>query len=175
MTRTVRLRVCAREGCPTRYDDWDWQNVWPKRYCSMACYLAKPKVGPKPRVPLPRTASARNPRPISVASKEQAAKRNAGASIVSGATEGLDAAHLAPRGFRGGCDSPDCTVPLTREEHVDFDRGRLDLLPYLVAHGCLDEMAHALRHYAGDLPALLERLTGARWIAVERTLRGECA
>ena len=152
--RTTRARECARPGCETRYDDLDWQHAWSKRFCSAECARGK------------RSAIQTKRKPVSVASKEQAAKRRAGVSIVSGAREGLDAAHLCPRGL-GGCDHEDCTVPLTREEHRAFDAGELDLLRYLVP-GHVDEIAHALQHYRGDVPALLERLTGSRWVPVER-------
>jgi hypothetical protein len=148
--RTVRARECARDGCSTRYDDLNWDQPWPKKFCSAECARGKGRA----TIPTKR-------KPISVASKEQAAKRNAGVSIVSGASEGLDAAHLCPRGL-GGCDDPDCTIPLTRYEHTMFDKGKLDLLPYLVP-GHVDEIAHALHHYRGDVPALLERLTGCKW------------
>lgn len=153
--RTTRQRECTRQGCTVRYDDLNWNEPWPKKFCSAECARGKGRAS----IPTKR-------KPISAASKEQAAKRNAGVSVVSGASEGLDAAHLCPRGL-GGCDDPDCTVPLTRYEHTMFDLGKLDLLPYLVP-GHVDEIAHALRHYRGDLPALLERLTGCKWIAVEQ-------
>jgi hypothetical protein len=65
----------------------------------------------------------------------------------------------------GGCDDADCTVPLTRAEHRAFDAGELDLLPFLVPFH-VAELAHALGHFRGDIIALLERLTGVRWIPV---------
>lgn len=153
--RTTRQRECTRQGCTTRYDDLNWENPWPKKFCSAECARGKGRAS----IPTKRKA-------ISPASPQQRAKRAAGLSIVSGASEGLDPAHLCPRGL-GGCDDALCVVPLTRYEHEMFDRGKLDLLPYLVP-GHVDEIAHALHHYRGDLPALLERLTGAKWIAVEQ-------
>lgn len=151
--RSTRNRLCAREGCDTRFDDLNWENPWPRKYCSQECARGK-----RPTVQTRR-------KPVSVASKEQRAKRQAGVSIVSGESEGLDAAHLCPRGL-GGCDDADCTVALTRAEHRSFDAGQLDLLPYLVpAH--VDEIAHALHHYRGDVPALLERLTGRKWVPAD--------
>ena len=39
-------------------------------------------------------------------------------------------AHLAPRSL-GGCDDPDCVVPLCWMHHRAYDTGRLDLLPHL--------------------------------------------
>jgi hypothetical protein len=126
----------------------------------------------EPRATLARKPTVPARHSVSVASREQVAKRNAGASIVSGRTMGLDAAHICPRAL-GGCDHPDCTVPLTRAEHRAFDTPnprtgkRLDILPYLVAAGCHAELAHALEHYRCDLPALLERVTGEPWCPVD--------
>lgn len=152
--RTTRSRLCARDGCPVRFDDLNWENPWPRKYCSQECARGK-----RPTIQTRR-------KPVSVASREQRAKRQAGVSIVSGAREGLDAAHLCPRGL-GGCDDADCTVSLTRAEHRAFDAGELDLLPYLVAHQMHDELAHALAHYRCDLVALLERLTGRKWVPAD--------
>ncbi len=166
--RTTRARECSREGCQQRYEDFKWSQPWPKAFCSPLCALkAKPVPEPKPRAQLVTRAPSqpKRRRPISEASPAQRAKRAAGASIVSGETQGLDAAHLCSRGL-GGCDDPLCVVPLTREEHRALDSGQLDILPYLVAHKCYDEMAHALVHYRGDLIALLERLTGEKWAPV---------
>jgi hypothetical protein len=87
-------------------------------------------------------------------------------SIVS-AQYPVDAAHVWPRG-RGGCSDPLCVVPLTRAEHEAYDRGELDLLPYLLAHGLVAELQHALGHARGDLLGLLNLVTGERF-APERT------
>lgn len=152
-SRTYRSRECARCG-ELFTEEYPWPNPWPKLYCSAACHNRNTASAPK---------AAR--KPIAVASSEQAAKRNAGASIVSGETCGLDAAHLTPRPL-GGCEHPLCTVSLTREEHRAFDAGQLDILPYLIP-GYVDEIAHALGHYRGDLPALLERLTARRWVPAD--------
>ncbi len=156
--QTIRLRECARQGCEERFDDFRWSNPWPKAFCSAGCYRrARP----------PKVERERGP--ISAASPDQARKRALGASIVSGATRGLASAHLCSRGM-GGCDDPLCIVPLTHAEHEAFDRGDLDLLPHLVPRHA-GEMAHALIHYRGDLPALLERLTGVAWAPVDRKER----
>jgi hypothetical protein len=101
-------------------------------------------------------------RPISPASPEQRAKVRGAVSIVS--AEGpCDPAHLWPRGM-GGCDHPDCVIPLTRAEHRDFDLGFLDLLPHLIAQGCWVELAHAVLAHHVDPIALLHRTTGDRYI-----------
>ena len=79
---------------------------------------------------------------------------------VCGATELVDPAHLASRA-QGGCDHPDCVVPLCRFPcHRAFDDGRLDLLPHLEPRYRV-ELAHALSHLG--LIELLERLTAERW------------
>lgn len=78
----------------------------------------------------------------------------------------IDPAHLCPRSH-GGCDDPDCIVPLCRWCHRDFDiRRSLDLQPYLVGVWTA-ELAHALSHYGGDWIALGERLTGQRVVVIE--------
>lgn len=108
-------------------------------------------------------------RSVSPASAAQRAKVRETPSIISGGW-GCDAAHLWPRG-RQGCDSPLCVVPLTRLEHNAFDHGSLDLLPYLLQAGMVAEMQHALGHAEGNLPALLLRLTGERWIPASSARR----
>jgi hypothetical protein len=74
----------------------------------------------------------------------------------------IDPAHLCARG-QGGCDDPLCVVPLCRQCHRAFDDGRLDVLPHLI-YGHRLEIAHAVEHYQGDLIALLQRLTGSRYV-----------
>lgn len=61
----------------------------------------------------------------------------------------IDPAHLCSRGM-GGCDDPDCVVPLCRDGfgqgcHVLFDRGALDLLER-VTPAFNREVAHAVLH-----------------------------
>lgn len=60
----------------------------------------------------------------------------------------VDPAHVIPRSL-GGCNHEDCTVGLPRRVHRAYDRGEVDLLPYL-SH---DEQAHAVSH-VGILSAL---------------------
>lgn len=163
---TTRRRLCAHSDCDAVYDEpYPWPYPWPKAYCSASCHrAAKTPPTRKPRTKLRPAPSTTKRKPVAIASREQAAKRAAGASIVSGKTTGLDAAHLCPRDL-GGCSHELCVVPLTRAEHRAFDGGELDLLPYLVPLHT-PEIAHALVHYNGDLIALLERLTGLRWVPV---------
>jgi hypothetical protein len=63
-------------------------------------------------------------------------------------------AHLVPR-WLGGCDRSECVVPVCRLYRRSYDRGGLELLPYLEPdnHG---ELAHA-RLQLG-LIALLRRV-----------------
>jgi hypothetical protein len=75
--------------------------------------------------------------------------------IVCGTDRRIDPAHLIPRSL-GGCGDPLCVTALC---HRAYDRGELDLLPYLEpawrAH-----LTHAVGH-AGLIGAL-RRITGAR-------------
>ena len=72
----------------------------------------------------------------------------------------VDPAHITPRGV-GGCDDPLCICPLTRRNHLLYDRGELDILPYLT----LEEQAHAVLH-VGILGAL-KRTTGDNYVVGE--------
>ena len=117
----------------------------------------------RPKPALKRTYIPPRKGGISPASPAQRAKAKAGFCIVSGATEGVDPAHLWSRG-RGGCDSPDCVVLLRRDLHQQFDHGELDILPYLIAQGCWVELAHAVSTHQVDPISLLQRVTGERWV-----------
>jgi hypothetical protein len=105
------------------------------------------------RTPLGRT-------PVSPASEEQRAKVNGLPCLVCGRRP-VDPAHLVPRSL-GGCDHPDCVVPLDRRCHRAFDGGQLDLPPHLEPDHRV-ELAHALSHLS--LLELLRRVTGLRWAA----------
>jgi hypothetical protein len=64
--------------------------------------------------------------------------------IVCQQTKGITPAHLAPRSL-GGCDHPDCVVPLCWTHHRAYDMGQLELLPYLEPTW-RSEVAHAVTH-----------------------------
>ena len=85
------------------------------------------------RTPLRRSArlsgDAAAARPVSPASEAQRDKVAGLVCLVCGERP-VDPAHLVPRSL-GGCDHPDCVVPLCRVHHRRYDRGQLDLLPYL--------------------------------------------
>jgi hypothetical protein len=59
----------------------------------------------------------------------------------------------------GGCEEPECVVALCRLHHRAYDRGELDLLPYLEPLHRI-EIAHAVMHLG--LIGALRRLTGRR-------------
>ena len=119
------------------------------------------------RTPLVRAAPLRSvatptrgrqngsPRPSMRAADAQRAKLVGASCVVCGQTKGLTPAHLAPRS-RGGCDHPDCVVPLCWLHHRAFDTGRLELLPYLEPRR-RTEIAHAVGHLG--LVGALRRLT----------------
>jgi hypothetical protein len=75
-----------------------------------------------------------------------------------------DPAHLWPRGL-GGCDSPDCVIPLCRTCHrrLDDPSAAFDLLPALVDRGYWVELAHPILCHEVSLTPLLERVTGREW------------
>jgi hypothetical protein len=121
---------------------------------------------PKRRTELRRTARLvrRTPlrrRPFSPASEAQRAKVAGQACLVCGRRP-VDPAHLVPRSL-GGCDDPDCVVPLC-PCHRAYDLGQLDLLPWLEPR-FRAELAHALLHVG--LSRLLRRATGTRWAPVD--------
>lgn len=158
----TRRRICALPTCPVLFET-PHGGSWPAKYCSPTCHRAsKPKKAPQPRSTL-LTTTPRAQRPISPASTAQRLKRDLGACIVTGATTNVDPAHLCPRG-KGGCDDPLCVVPLARDVHRAFDDGQVDLMPYLCSSDYTAELQHALGHYRGNLLALLQRLTGTRWV-----------
>lgn len=99
--------------------------------------------------------------PLGHASAEQKAKVERFGCRVCGRMrdEGapIDPAHVTPRAI-GGCDHEDCVIPLCRAQHVQYDRGLLDLLPFL----SLREQAHAVSHL-GILRAL-KRTTGDNYV-----------
>ena len=68
----------------------------------------------------------------------------------------IDPAHLIPRSL-GGCGDPLCVVPLCRRCHRAYDRGELDLLPYLEP-AWRAQLAHAVGHLG--LIGALRRVSG---------------
>lgn len=91
---------------------------------------------------------------MSPASSLQRAKAREGCRVTG--AQHADPAHVVDRSL-GGCDDPLCVVPLSRIVHDAYDRGEVDLLPYL----SYAEQAHAVEHL-GILRAL-KRITGSEW------------
>jgi hypothetical protein len=83
--------------------------------------------------------------------------------IVCGTDRRIDPAHLIPRSL-GGCGDPLCTCPLCRPCHRAYDRGELDLLPYLEP-AWRAQLAHAVGHVG--LIAALRRITATRSAGVD--------
>jgi hypothetical protein len=76
--------------------------------------------------------------------------------MVCGTDRRVDAAHLIPRSL-GGCGHALCVTALCRPCHRAYDRGELDLLPYLEP-GSREQVAHAVGHVG--LIAALRRISG---------------
>jgi len=112
---------------------------------------------PTTRVPLRRRAALQQS-PSMAASEAQRAKVAAERCIVCHTPTRIDPAHVIPRSL-GGCDHPDCVVALCRLHHRAYDRGRLDLVPYLEP-GFRREAAHAVLHVG--LARALRRISGER-------------
>ena len=81
------------------------------------------------RKPLQRSSSPQRT-PSMVATDTQRAAVAGRSCIVCGADRRIDPAHLIPRSM-GGCGDPLCVIPACRVHHRAYDRGELDLLPYL--------------------------------------------
>jgi hypothetical protein len=77
----------------------------------------------------------------------------------------IDPAHLIPRSL-GGCGDAPCVTALCRWCHRSYDRGELNLLPYLEP-GSRAQLAHAVGH-VGRIGAL-RRISGGRQ---DPTVRG---
>jgi hypothetical protein len=99
---------------------------------------------------------------IAPASDAQRAKVAGQRCLVCGERP-VDPAHLVPRSL-GGCDEPDCVVPLCRIHHRMYDRGDLDPLPYLEPRHRA-ELAHGVLHLG--LVGLLRRVTTTEWVCLD--------
>jgi hypothetical protein len=117
----------------------------------------RPGPGPRRRTPLRRHAPSGGPGHLSAA-PAQRAKVAGRRCLVCGSVARVDPAHLIPRSL-GGCDEPDCVVPLCRTHHRVYDAGALDLLPFLEPRWRA-ELAHAVQHVG--LLGAIRRVTGRR-------------
>jgi hypothetical protein len=80
----------------------------------------------------------------------------------------IDPSHLTPR-RRGGCDHPDCVLPMCRHLgdpsgcHELYERGELDLLSIVISESWpayRSEVQHVLEHLTPV--EMVEQLAGAR-------------
>jgi hypothetical protein len=71
----------------------------------------------------------------------------------------IDPAHLWPRS-KGGCNHPNCVIPLCRSCHRIYDpSGGLELLPALVSKGYFAELAHPISAHEVSPNELVRHLT----------------
>jgi hypothetical protein len=103
------------------------------------------------RTPLERTAAM-------AATDAQRAAVAGRPCIVCQADRRIDPAHLIPRSL-GGCGDALCVVPVCRRCHRAYDRGDLDLVPYLEP-AWRSQVAHAAGHVG--LIGALRRISGRR-------------
>jgi hypothetical protein len=101
------------------------------------------------RTPLQRT-------PAMAATEAQRAAVAGRNCIVCGTDRRIDPAHVVPRSM-GGCGDPMCVIPACRAHHRAYDRGALDLLPYLEPEWRA-QVAHAVAHVG--LLGALRRISG---------------
>jgi hypothetical protein len=99
---------------------------------------------------------SRTRKAISPASPEQRRKVFDSRCINCGGL-GCDPAHLTSRA-QGGCNHPDCVVPLCRACHTAFDNGTIDLEPIIALREHRLEASHMATH--NSLRACLRRLNG---------------
>ena len=164
--RTKHMRLCARDGCERRFDDFG-QMPWPRAFCSEACWKAsKPAKPAKPRPQIRRTPATKKRKAISPASTGQRRAVQGRACIVCRQHAGeCDPAHIISRSvLTVGQDDPRAVVPLCRGCHDAYDQaGELDLLPYLEPH-YRSEIAYAVERYG--LLRTLQRVTNTHWTPV---------
>ena len=96
---------------------------------------------------------------ISPASPAQRGKVRDETCVNCGVGDHCDPAHLTPRSM-GGCDEPECVIPLCRPCHRAFDAGMLDLEPLLALKTFSEERAHMASHLT--LRQCMQRLNGLR-------------
>ena len=94
--------------------------------------------------------------PSMAATESQRAAVAGRGCVVCGIDRRIDPAHLIPRGL-GGCGDALCVIPACRAHHRAYDRGELDLLPYLEP-AWRPQLAHAVGHVG--LVGALRRISG---------------
>ncbi len=119
-----------------------------RRASSMRCHPGERKSNPEAALPPEEEQEARAPKAAHLAPTRP--------GLRSPAPEGReppvlvcdrkleDPVHMVRR-TDGGCDHPDCVIPLCRTHHRLYDSGQLNLGIYL-GRGCRPERAHARTH-----------------------------
>lgn len=162
--------------------------------CEHRNVFKKPGVGPKPRKPLAQKSAKRQAEEDSGARPKQRGTLKPGKGFSASKAQrdkvrllpcvgcghgddgfgfqeetGVDPAHLWPRG-KGGCDHPDCVLPLCRTCHRLFDQGELDLLPRLAGtEAWAKEQAHPILAHGVSPVELVRRLSGGSYEFVKRS------
>jgi hypothetical protein len=112
---------------------------------------------PRARKPLQRKTPLQRTNSMAATDAQRAAVAGR-CCIVCGANRRVDPAHLVPKSL-GGCGNALCVTALCRPCHRAYDRGALDLLPYLEP-AYRAQVAHAVGHVG--LIGALRRLTARR-------------
>jgi hypothetical protein len=99
---------------------------------------------------------SRSRKAISPASSDQRRKVLDAVCVYCG-NPGCDPAHLTAR-THGGCDHPDCVVPLCRNCHRAFDNGAIDLEPIIALPEFRVERSHMADHMS--FRQCIKRLNG---------------
>jgi hypothetical protein len=117
------------------------------------------------RRPTPLRAKTRLPRSKSLRRTPSMAATDARRTAVAGrscivcrSNKRVDPAHLIARSL-GGCGDALCVTALCRRCHRAYDRGELDLVPYLEP-AWRPQLAHAVGHVG--LIGALRRISGGR-------------
>jgi hypothetical protein len=109
------------------------------------------------RKPLQRTTPLQRTSSMAATDAQRAAVAGR-CCIVCGADRRVDPAHLVPKSL-GGCGHALCVTALCRVCHRAYDRGELDLVPYLEP-AWRPQLAHAVGHVG--LIGALRRISGRR-------------
>lgn len=115
------------------------------------------------RTPLRAKTTLRRAKPLERTASMAATERQRAAvagrrCIVCGTDRRIDPAHLIAKSM-GGCGDPLCVVPTGRAHHRAYDRGELDLLPFLEP-AWRAQLANAVGHVG--LIGALRRISGDR-------------
>ena len=115
-----------------------------------------------PLLPGPWSRSGTARRPLADGGlRRRSARRSSAAGASSASRPRASRPRTSTPRSLGGCDDPDCVVPLCWLHHRAYDTGRLDLLRYLEPHWRA-EVAHAVLHLG--LIGALRQIRGRRTV-----------